>query len=114
MTLDRWVGIEKEKPKIDIGKPLGVRNLVDVRPGWKPDIVALGRYRRIPILSKEVKLSVFHSQFLELIEKDEVIDCEELWNRFYDLLRMEISPKEMGRILKLLTRLGLVERIDDI
>ena len=102
------------KKKLDVkGKPLGVRKLIDVCPGWKRDIVVLGRYQRIPKLSEEVRLSVCNRMFLELFENDEVVDCEELWNRYYAKVRIEMTPSAMKLMLEDLLRVGLI-RIDAI
>lgn len=114
MTLDRWVGIEKEKPKIDIGKPLGVRKLVDVSPGWKPDIFGMGEHYRALKPSGEVQLSSFMRTFFECIERIGPADGEQIWNEYYKVLRLEVGPKTFRKWMNKLVTAGLVERIDSI
>lgn len=102
------------KKKIDVSsKPLGVRKLVDVRPHWKPDIVGIGRYQKIQRPSKEVRVSVHDRMFLELFGNDESVDGVELWNRYYAMMRIEITPTAMQSVLHDLVYLGLI-RIDAI
>lgn len=117
MTLDRWMGIEKEKKDLykDIaGKPLGVRRLVDLCPGWKPDIFGLGEHYRLLKPSKEVQLSSYMRMFIECIEKIGPADGEEIWNEYYAMTRFEVGPKTFKKWMNKLITAGLVERIDNI
>lgn len=100
--------------KIDIGKPLGVRNLQSLSPSWKPDIVGLGEHYRILKPSKEVQLSAHDRIFFECIEKIGPADGEQIWNEYFNTMGSEIGPKTFQKWLERLIAAGLVERIDGI
>jgi len=98
------------KKPLDVSSELiGVRKIDDVRPGWKQDLVGLGRYRRIRKLSKEVRLSTDDRMFLELFEYDKNIDCVELWNRYYARMRIQMSPSLIKKILEEFLYFGLIK-----
>ena len=98
----RLFGAPKDVP-IDTGKPLGVRNLANLRPSWKPGIVAQGDHYGRTKLSEEVYVSANDREFLECFEYDEIFDGEEIWNRYFKRMKSEIGPKTfhlwIGRLI---------------